>query len=462
MRVILLGTETAAGAALEEGLRAAGRDVSLLMATDFSKVEAACQVATPDVLLVEPRLPEPTFLDLLRRLLDRMPGLPVVVLAANPSIDLVVNTMKLGAFDFVAKHDGYGARLVSAVEEALKKRNGEQWTHGGTAAKETRLRDMSGGSSPLAAILGESASILQLKRRAARIMNLDLHVLIRGETGTGKELLARAIHEGSRRHSYPFVPVNCAALAPELVESELFGHEKGAFTGACAKRLGKVMEANHGTLFLDEVGDLPAPMQAKLLRLLQEGEVQRVGVDRPVIVDVRVLAATNQPLELLTGKGMFRSDLYHRLNTISLTIPPLRERGEDILLLARVLIKRFAGELGRTPPELSHLAEAELLSHSWSGNFRELENVIRRELLFCDGETLCSFGLQPSTDGREIADERRPGGGELLDVGEGDQLTWLLRRYRGNLSRVAKHLHISRPTAYKRIQAHGLKLRDFR
>jgi len=461
MTILFFGYDERLGSALERSLSDLGELVSITPANGETAAPQASLEAPPAAAVLRQEAAGSNYVETVRRLVRVCSGIPAIGLVSERRVEFAVEAMRAGLADLVVMDGDYVERLARALLRALKSQE-EDPGQGAVASPLAVAADSTLLADSLDAILGESSSVCDLKERARRVMKLDLHVLIRGETGTGKELLARAIHAGSPRRYYPFVPVNCAALPRELVEAELFGHERGAFTGAFARRVGKVMEANHGTLFLDEVGDLPAAMQAKLLRLLQEGEIQRVGADRPIVADVRVVAATNRPLELLAREGAFRSDLYHRLNAISLTLPPLRERGRDVLLVARKLLERFAAELKRPGVTMDEGAEAELLAYPWWGNFRELENVIRRTLLFSDTDVIRTFGLRSCAEMGRFTGEEHAHEDPMLDVAEGDRLVWLLRRYRGNLSRVARHLRVSRPTVYKRIHAHGLDIAAFR
>jgi transcriptional regulator with GAF, ATPase, and Fis domain len=278
-------------------------------------------------------------------------------------------------------------------------------------------------------------------------------VLIQGETGTGKELLARAIHSGGPRRHGPFVPVNCGALATELIDAELFGHERGAFTGAVGRRLGRAAEADGGTLFLDEIGELAPMLQSKLLRLLQEGEVQRVGADRPVAVDVRVVAATNRDLRALVERGLFRADCYYRLSGVVVEVPPLRVRERDVLQIADRIAAHVARELGATGRALSDEARTALADYRWPGNVRELENVVREAVLYAEGPAISAADVRAALTLRTGRAGERVDGGELVEC---------LRRCGGNVTRAAHELGVSRPTLYKRLRDRGLDCASFR
>jgi len=299
----------------------------------------------------------------------------------------------------------------------------------------------------LSALLGESVGMRRLRERVSRLSPTPVGVLILGETGTGKELVARAIHHASPRQHGPFVPVNCGALSGELIDAELFGHERGAFTGAVGSRGGRAAEAHRGTLFLDEIAELALPLQSKLLRLLQEGEIQRVGSDRPVGVDVRVVAATNRDLPVMVKRGLFRADCYYRLSSFIVKIPPLRERASDVVLLAEHFTARFARELRRPIPAIQDSARLLLCRYDWPGNVRELEHVVRESVLYCESGTITAADVQ-------VVLEERAGFGRCAS--EAPPLEEVLARCAGNVTRAARELGISRPTLYKRMRDRGV------
>ena len=320
----------------------------------------------------------------------------------------------------------------------------------------TAIDERGDGVAPpatLGSLVGSSAAMQRLRARVARVLPTTVPVLIQGETGTGKELLARAIHAGGGRRHRPFVPVNCGALAPELIDAELFGHERGAFTGAVGRRLGRAAEADGGTLFLDEIGELAPVLQCKLLRLLQEGEVQRVGADRPALVDVRVIAATNRDLRMLVARGGFRADCYYRLSGVVIEVPPLRARDRDVALLAEGIAGRAARELARASLVLDAAAKAALAAHPWPGNVRELENVVREAVLYAEGPTITAA---------DVAAALRLRAGEGGGADCGGELVECLRRCAGNVTRAAHELGVSRPTLYKRLRDRGLDWATFR
>ena len=346
-----------------------------------------------DAVLLDPALGDDDdgALALLHRVRTVAPDTVVVIWSEAPTVGFAVRAMRAGALDVLKKAADAG-EVRSVVERAI--------THGALAREVRRLRGEVERARGLGEVIGESALMRQLLAMIERVAASDATVLIVGESGTGKELLARTIHRVGPRSDGPFVAFDCSALAPTLLEAELFGHEKGAFTGASRARRGLFREAQGGTIFLDEIGDIDASVQNKLLRVLQEREIKPVGSDRPVAIDVRVLAATNKDLKALVARGQFREDLYWRLAVVPIQVPPLRERKEDIRQLAAHILARrggaaksFAGSEARYPTQITAKALSRLESYRWPGNIRELENVLSRAAILCDGETIRSHDL---------------------------------------------------------------------
>jgi DNA-binding NtrC family response regulator len=324
-------------------------------------------------------MPQMDGLAVLKTIRPNRPTLPVIVLTAKGGIDTVVTAMRAGADDFVVK-PASPERIQVSIQNALKLNalNGEI----------TRLTKRSSNSLGFEDLIAESAAMKQVIKVAERAAHSNIPILIGGESGVGKEVIARAIQGGSDRAGKPFVTVNCGAIPENLVESILFGHEKGAFTGATEKHLGKFQEANGGTLFLDEIGELRPDMQVKLLRALQEGEVDPIGAKKPVKVDIRLISATNKDLFELSQTGGFREDLYYRLNVFPVDIPPLRQRKEDIPALVDLFVRRFAVEEGKKLVGIDTRALEMLAAYSWPGNVRQLENTVFRGVVLCDGDKL--------------------------------------------------------------------------
>ncbi len=347
-----------------------------------------------DAVIMDVRMPDMDGIEATRRIHHYNPALPVIVLTAFSSVPSAVEALKAGAYDYLTKPLDFDA-LRLALDRAL------EHTHLRTENQElreqlARLR--------LPEIIGTSAAMARLVELLALVAPSEATVLITGESGTGKGLVARAIHANSRRSHGPLVEVNCAAIPENLMETELFGHDKGAFTGADKARRGRFAQADGGTIFLDEVGELSLPMQAKLLRVLQDGQIQRVGSDQPVAVDVRILAATNRDLHQMTQEGLFREDLYYRLNVVAVEVPPLRQRKEDIPLLVDHFLRTFAQKNKRTVRGITPRAMDLLLKYDWPGNVRELENVMERAVILLRGEYLTEAELplhlqRPETPG---------------------------------------------------------------
>ena len=329
-----------------------------------------------DLVIAELDLPQLNGLDLLRRIKEVKEALPVILISANARVKEAVDAMKLGAYDFLSKPLTF--KMLGLITSQLT--NGENGAEGG-------------GSEERFTIITKNSDMNRLLKEAAEIADSQASIFIQGESGTGKELFARYIHRKSGRKDRQFVAVNCAALPETLLESELFGHEKGAFTGAMTKKKGKFELANHGTLLLDEISEMDFPLQSKLLRVLQEKEIDRVGGSGPIEVDVRVIATTNRDIERQMEEGKFREDLYYRLNVIPIHLPPLRERRDDIPLLANFFIEKYNRIDNRNVKGLTKEAGDALMQMPWKGNVRELENVIERAVLMCKGEHIEEEGL---------------------------------------------------------------------
>ncbi len=329
-----------------------------------------------DAILTDLKLPDGSGMDVLQWFAQEMPGVPVVMITAFGTIESAVEAMKHGAEDYLGKPLNSPEELRVTIRRALDRRQ--------TSRENALLREEQASRFDCGGIIAGDPRMTAALGLAGKVAPTNATVLLTGESGTGKEVLARCIHANSPRSQRVFVPVNCAALSPTLIESELFGHEKGAFTGAMAQHLGRFERAHGGTLFLDEIGELDASLQAKLLRVLQEKTFERVGGSRQISVDVRVIAATNRDLKKLVGEGKFREDLYYRLNRFPIEIPPLRERPSDIEALAAFFLKRAAKEIGKTAPRLTRSGLRTLQAYEWPGNVRELENVMERMAILCE------------------------------------------------------------------------------
>jgi len=420
-----------------------------------------------DAVISDVRMPGMDGLSLLRRALASQPDLTFVVMSAYGATDAALEAVAQGAYDYVPKP-------VKPEEMVLVLRKAEERRR--LVAENQRLRGAGAGQRALERILGESEAVKLLQRQVAKLAPVSTTVLVTGESGTGKELVARAIHELSPRAAMPFVAVNCGAIPPGLIESELFGHARGAFTDARTAKRGLFTEADGGTLLLDEVGELPGPAQTKLLRFLQEGEIRPVGENRSEKVDVRVLAATHRDLGKLVERGEFRDDLYYRLHVVNLKVPPLRERREDVLLLARAFVERFNRELNREVPVqgFSPEAEALLVAYDWPGNVRELENAMERAVLLSEGPTVVPESLPEKLWGSQGPREAAPGlagsdagalaPGLFRDLSlkratrelEEAFIRAALRRTHGNRTRAAELLEISHRALLYKVKEYGI------
>ncbi|MCC5795045.1 MAG: sigma-54-dependent Fis family transcriptional regulator [Chromatiales bacterium] len=347
--------------------------VESVSCASLAEARAALARERFQLCLTDMCLPDGNGLELVEWLQASGLPLPVAVITAHGNVETAVRALKAGAFDFIGKPVDL-AQLRQLIGSAL------------------RLPGQQGQASRM--IVGDSPAMQQLRTLAARVARSQAPVHICGESGTGKELVARMIHAEGSRSAGPFVAVNCGAIPAELLESEFFGHRKGAFTGAISDKAGLLQAAEGGTLFLDEVADLPLPMQVKLLRVIQEKRVRPVGATAEQAIDVRILSATHKDLRALVASGQFREDLYYRINVIELRVPPLRERGDDILLLARVTIARIAGELGLQTPELTPEAAQRLAAYAFPGNVRELENILERALALCPGSRITAGDIR--------------------------------------------------------------------
>ncbi len=384
-------------------------------------------------------------LAILGEILAIAPATKVIIATGNETREHALRAVALGAYDFYQKPiDIDVLQLIVARAEQMFE----------LEAENRRLLDAS-AASPIDEIIASSPEMLGVLRTLEKVAPTDVAILLRGESGTGKELLAQAIHDLSARAHQPFVPINCAAIPETLLESELFGHEKGAFTGALKQTIGRIESADRGTLFLDEIGDLPLPMQVKLLRFLQDQVVERIGGRKPVQVDVRIVCATNQDLDLMLAEGRFREDLYYRLNEVTVRVPPLRERASDAVVLASFFLRRFAVEYARPVRGFGTTALAALRDHPWPGNVRELENRVKRAVVMTDAPLLSAADLGL------VALEEEPQSLTIRDArarAEREALQLALAQAGSNLSKAAKLLGISRPTLYDLMQQHQLGL----
>jgi two-component system response regulator HydG len=405
------------------------------------------------LILMDVRMAQMSGIEALQIIKQYNPAIPILIMTAYSSVDSAVEALKAGAYDYLTKPLDFEVLKIS-LARALE--------HSGLKAENATLRSKMSADYELENIIGKSRSMMELVDMMSMVAPSEATVLITGDSGTGKELIAKSIHHNSRRKDRSLVVVNCAALTETLLESELFGHEKGAFTGADKRREGRFKQADKGTIFLDEVGETSTAMQAKLLRVIQEREIQRVGGEETLSVDVRILAATNRNLEEEVKEGKFREDLFYRLNVVTLRIPPLRERQDDIPLLAQHFIEKYAKKNHKHVIGFSPLAMEMLIKYAWPGNVRELENVIERAVILLPDEHVTEKEL-PTTVTESYAAENdwvsppspvaanRP-----LEEVEKEAILATLADNGGNKSETARKLGINRKTLYKKLKDYGI------
>ena len=423
------------------------RGYAVTLARSGPEALQAAESLQPDVVLLDYMMPGMNGLDVLRALREGESASPIVMMTAHGSIEVAVQAMKLGAYDFVVK-PFEPDHIVLTVQKALD--HGRLEREVAVFAEEAgeRYRLVTGRSAPM-------AQAVELARKAAASRAT---VLLLGESGAGKEIFARAVHAWSERVREPFIAINCVGLSRELLESELFGHEKGAFTGALRLKKGKMELANRGTVFLDEVGDISQELQTKLLRFLPERDFERVGGTRPISVDVRILAATNRDLEAAVKEGKFREDLYHRLNVIPITLPPLRQRREDIPELAQHFLERFARETKKRFTGIAPEAQERMLAYTWPGNVRELANVIERAVVLGHGPTVTPHDLPPRV--AAVTHGRDPEGGSYqvaVNAHRRELILAALARTGGNRAAAATALGLHRTHLLRLIRALGIE-----
>jgi DNA-binding NtrC family response regulator len=442
-------------ASLSRAFRLAGHEATICdnaaRAIDLLRSESF------DLILSDVVMPGKSGLELLADLKKAGVKTPIVLISGQANIEMAVKATKLGALDFLEKPLSTDKLLVT-VENALRLSRLED--------ENRQLRHQLGKHE----LVGSGPAMKKLTTQIERVAASETRVCILGETGTGKELVARAIHEKSPRHEHPFITLNCAAVPAELIESELFGHEKGAFTGAAVKHLGKFEQADGGTLFLDEIGDMPVAMQAKLLRVLEEGEVERVGGDKPIKVNVRVLVATHRNLEELVKQNAFRRDLFHRIYVFPLTLPPLRERKEDFPELVAHFARQVAAQNGWKEKVFSEEAIDELRKYGWPGNVRELRNVVERLILLASDEVVAAADVRlilPTSDSHSESGAVSTGSAsgtlaERTEAFERDLMMAEIRRHNFHMTNVARALGLERSHLYKKCQQLGIDLQSLR
>jgi len=438
------------------------KDEGYHVETAGSGAEALKALATGpfDIVLSDLVMEEMNGIELLARIRETRPGMTIIMVTGFGSIPTAVEAMRLGAYDYLTKPCN-NEELLIKVRRAAGDR--------ARTREIERLRELLGEGDDFANIVSQNEGMRRVFKQVRQVADTDVTVLINGETGTGKELLARAIHINSGRRPKPFIAVQCSALPESLLESELFGHEAGAFTGAQRQRTGKFEEAIGGTVFLDEIGDIPLGVQTKLLRILQEKQVTRLGSNAVIPVDVRVIAATNRNLDSLVADGSFREDLLYRLNVFPITLPPLRERPDDIPLLAEHFLAKHRklgrGDLKGFTPSCLH----DMMNHSWRGNIRELENLIKRAIITAEGDVIGRLEISgPDAGGTEVESPLTTSIpykaylDQVLRDAERKYLVRVLEECRGNMNEVARKMDVDRKTIYRKIAEYGIDVGEFK
>jgi DNA-binding NtrC family response regulator len=409
-----------------------------------------------DLVLTDLKLPPKSGIDILKASKEENTLRPVIIMTAYGSVETAVTAIKEGAFDFITKPFDTD-HLLMLIKRAIETQR--------LFTENILLKEEFASKLGFPRIIGRSEKITSVAQLVQKVASTKTTVLLLGESGTGKELFARAIHNLSNRKHYPFVPINCAAIPRDLLESELFGHEKGSFTSADAKKLGKFELADKGTIFLDEIGDMDPTIQSKLLRAIEDGEIERVGAVKAIKVDVRIVAASNKDLEKAVEDKKFREDLYYRLNVFPIRIPPLRERNEDIPLLVEYFINKYCLEIKTPVKSISKEALDTLMNYRWKGNVRELENAIERAVILCDGDMIIpehfilsrQFGLELSEIPVSTQGTLEAVAKEALRKAETKRIVSVLKDTKGNKSKAAELLQVSYKTLLTKIKEYGIE-----
>jgi DNA-binding NtrC family response regulator len=444
-KILVVDDEASARSGLSKLLEQEGYQVET--AADGALALQAISESPPSLIVTDLKMPNLDGMGLLAKLGEQGVAIPVIVTTAFGEVSVAVQAMRAGAEDYLTKPIDFDALLLS-VERTLQRR--EIATEAENLRRQLRSRDQVG----LEGLIGTSPPMQRIYAMAKQVAPSRATVLITGESGTGKGELARALHQLSPRASAPFVTLHCSALAESLLESELFGHERGAFTGADKRRMGRFEQADGGTLFLDEIGEIPAATQVKLLRVLQEKTFERVGGNEPVKVDVRLIAATNKDLATEVRERRFREDLYYRLNVVHLEMPPLRLRGQDVATLADHFLRKFASENHRQIDGISPAARSKLVAHRWPGNVRELENAMERAVVFTEGSFVEPDAL-PFAASPEVSDGVRIPGASMAEI-EKHAILATLEAAQGSTTRAAEILDISVRTIQYRLHEYGV------
>lgn len=425
-------------------------------ASTFDQIKYKAETNSYDLVLLDLRIKDKSGVDLLKIIKENDPDTVVIMITSFGTVQTAVESMKIGAYDYLTK-DMQNEELLLKIEHALEKRN--------NSLELRNLKEILGKRYSFHNIIGANKEMQEVYDLIKSVCNADVPILIQGETGTGKELAAKAIHFNSTRKDKPFYAINCAAISETLTESELFGHEKGAFTGAHKQRIGKIELANSGTVFLDEIGDMSISLQAKILRFLQDKSYERVGGEETLTADVRVISATNKDLESLIKEKLFREDLFYRINTIQIKLPPLRDKIDDIPLLSEHFIKEFNKKHNKSVPGLNKEAVKALTEYSWPGNIREFENLLERIVILVPDRKITNEDIS-----RYLPHKKAPSPkavntdiplSRLKDDLEKEYITILLRKYNGNIVKVAEKTGLSRAAIYQKMEKLNLNKKDF-
>ena len=453
-KILIVEDKDSLAQMLKETLEFGGYEV--VTASDGAEGIERVKDSNADVVITDMKLPKKNGLEVLKASKNENPLVPVIVMTAFGSVETAVNAMKLGAYDFITKPlDTDYLQLL--IQRSVKNQR--------IVTENLLLKDMLSQRAGVPDIIGKSPKMIEVAENIRKVSSTRTSVLLLGESGTGKELFARAVHDLSPRKDYPFVPINCAAIPRELLESELFGHEKGAFTGAGERKLGKLELADKGTVFLDEIGEMDISLQAKILRAIQEGEIDRVGGTNSVKIDIRIIAASNRDLEAAAADKTFREDLYYRLSVFPISLPPLRERKEDIPAMVEHFITKYSSEMNIAHKTISPEALDLLMSYTWKGNIRELENVIERALILCEGDMITKNELRlnpiASSGGQSMDSDLT---GTLDEVAKAALKTAESRRIRkalddthGNKTKAAEKLKVSYKTLLTKIKDYRIE-----
>ncbi len=445
--ILLTEDEQAQRMALEEHL--SNNDYNVVSAGNVTDALEIIKTRTIDIVITDYNLPDNNGLFLLEQVKKMNPDIPVVIITAYGSIDDAVKAMKSGAFDYLSKPINI-EELLLVLKRCVE--------HKYLVSENVRLKKALEDRYSFKGVVATSSRMQEVLNIAGRVAASKASVLVRGESGTGKEVVARAIHFASPRKDEPFVAFNVAALSPGLIESELFGHEKGAFTGADRSRQGRFIQAHKGTLFIDEIGDIPVELQAKLLRILQENVVEQIGSNKPIDVDIRIIAATNKDLEKMIRESKFREDLFYRLNVVSVCIPPLRDRKEDIMPLCELFIKKYSEENGKAISGFTREAFDALMKYDFPGNVRELENLVERAVVLSRESNISLDDLPPHifTVSGETTNENGNGLENQVENLEKRMIRTELVKAGGNQSKAARALDITERKLRYKMQKYGL------